>query len=694
MNFSSILTKEIKEIRGFTKEQILSVKENLSKLKKETTEEAKNSLREYLLELFPFELLELISGHVSELEVFVQEFLIKASKSSSTNGYHYAFLKLNIKEDIERLKDNIITFKINCRNVLRFLKTNELIEEKVKFMESSLEQLERIERFLGEKVIQTRIIQEKYSWIWLNINKLKDFNVQIIQDFNMLTNWVFYKELHEFLTKNGEKKYKRGKKKKEKKGVTWNKSFRQILDFLKSKGFQDERLVADLLFLLQENHFIEIVSSELDIMPSVSEKKVNVSNQILSFIEPHIKEQIIKEGQVVLRVLGNNSEEEFKKKLKKFSQELNGLTNPEISAIELLAHFLSTSFELLEKEYQTLIEETSELNNYEEIIQQYTSNLDTLQAFLKNISESLLIIEPLLRPHEAILIPLKKTVFNLKEDILRRKEDFSNYVKLIKNEKLRAEIKEFTKNKIEEINELTTVFQEKIFSIINKEFPELQKIRELLTNQAKKIKKIKTEIHDILQQYKSEDIDLFTIIKQWEQNFSSKKTQQSFLLSVFMTKLLKDFKGFLEEESSIFNELMEIRREEKISGEEVLPLNYTMNELLERFTDDELRDRLVEIQAKINALNKKMLLYQQEHDKIEKILTERVKIKEGILKTGVKCGVCRKEINFARDKIIKCPFCGAVYHYLCVAFWLSKYNSCPSCQNKFLDPTSNLFEPS
>ncbi|MHA1688509.1 MAG: hypothetical protein ACTSUN_04110, partial [Promethearchaeota archaeon] len=253
MNFSSILTKEIKEIRGFTKEQILSVKENLSKLKKETTEEAKNSLREYLLELFPFELLELISGHVSELEVFVQEFLIKASKSSSTNGYHYAFLKLNIKEDIERLKDNIITFKINCRNVLRFLKTNELIEEKVKFMESSLEQLERIERFLGEKVIQTRIIQEKYSWIWLNINKLKDFNVQIIQDFNMLTNWVFYKELHEFLTKNGEKKYKRVKKKKEKKGVTWIKSFRQILDFLKSKGFQDERLVADLLFLLQEN---------------------------------------------------------------------------------------------------------------------------------------------------------------------------------------------------------------------------------------------------------------------------------------------------------------------------------------------------------------------------------------------------------------------------------------------------------
>jgi len=694
LNFSSILTKEIKEIQGFTKEQILSIKENLSKLTKETTEEGKNSLREYLIELFPFEQLELIYCHLSELEVFVREFLIKASKSSNTNGYHYSFLKLNIKEDLEHLSNNLVSFKINFRNVLRFLKTNELIEEKVKFTENSLEFLERIERILGEKDIQTGFIQEKYSWIWLKINEIKDFNVQIIRDFDMLTNWVFYKELHEFLTKNGGKLSKKGKKKKKKKAELANKSFRQIIDFLKSRGFQDERLIADLLFLLQENHFIEFILSELDIMPSVSKKKVNISNQILTFIEPHIKEQIIKEGQVVLKVLTNNSKAEFKKKLKKLSQDINDLMNPEISAIELLSHFSSTCFELLEEEYQILIEEPNELKNYEDIIQQYTNDLDNLHTFLENIKENLLIIESLLRPHETILSSLKKTIFNLEEEILRKKEDFSNYVKSIKNEKLRAEIKEFIEKKIQEINEFTTVFQENIFSVINKEFPELQKIRELLTNQAKRIKKIKTEIHDLLQQYKSEDIDLFPIIKRWEQNFSSKKTQQGFLLSMFITKLLKDFKEFMEEESSIFNELMEIRGEDKISGEEVLPLNYTMNELLERFTDDELRDRLVEIQAKINDLNKKMLLYQQEHDKIEKILTKRVKIKEGILKTGVKCGVCREEINFARDKIIKCPFCEAVYHYLCVAFWLSKYNSCPTCQNKFLDPTSNLFEPS
>ena len=45
-----------------------------------------------------------------------------------------------------------------------------------------------------------------------------------------------------------------------------------------------------------------------------------------------------------------------------------------------------------------------------------------------------------------------------------------------------------------------------------------------------------------------------------------------------------------------------------------------------------------------------------------------------------------------KDKIITCPFCGSTYHYLCVAFWLSKYNSCPLCQNHFLEPYSEIFE--
>ena len=85
-------------------------------------------------------------------------------------------------------------------------------------------------------------------------------------------------------------------------------------------------------------------------------------------------------------------------------------------------------------------------------------------------------------------------------------------------------------------------------------------------------------------------------------------------------------------------------------------------------------------------------LYQVEVAKLETLLANRVKIRKGISKSDVQCTVCHKFINFADDRVITCPFCGSTYHYLCVAFWLSKYNSCPMCQNNFLEPHSDLFE--
>ncbi|MFX1456189.1 MAG: RING finger domain-containing protein, partial [Promethearchaeota archaeon] len=60
--------------------------------------------------------------------------------------------------------------------------------------------------------------------------------------------------------------------------------------------------------------------------------------------------------------------------------------------------------------------------------------------------------------------------------------------------------------------------------------------------------------------------------------------------------------------------------------------------------------------------------------------------------SDVQCTVCHKQLNFAKDKVITCPFCGSTYHYLCVASWMERYNTCPMCQNHFLEPHSNLFE--
>ena len=51
--------------------------------------------------------------------------------------------------------------------------------------------------------------------------------------------------------------------------------------------------------------------------------------------------------------------------------------------------------------------------------------------------------------------------------------------------------------------------------------------------------------------------------------------------------------------------------------------------------------------------------------------------------------------NYTEDELLLlllCYYCEGVFHYMCIASWISTHNSCPTCQNEFLDPHSPLFE--
>ncbi|MCK4287438.1 MAG: hypothetical protein KAX18_14605, partial [Candidatus Lokiarchaeota archaeon] len=153
----------------------------------------------------------------------------------------------------------------------------------------------------------------------------------------------------------------------------------------------------------------------------------------------------------------------------------------------------------------------------------------------------------------------------------------------------------------------------------------------------------------------------------------------------------KSFKELIDKEGILFATITEIT--EQTENFEELPLNFALSSFLaEKLTEDELRERINEINSKINHLNNSLGLYQVELSKLETILSTRVKVRKGVTESDVQCTVCHKHLNFARDKVITCPFCGSTYHYLCVADWMSRYGTCPMCQNNFLEPYSGLFE--
>ena len=219
----------------------------------------------------------------------------------------------------------------------------------------------------------------------------------------------------------------------------------------------------------------------------------------------------------------------------------------------------------------------------------------------------------------------------------------------------------------------------------------LNRFKEILNEYSSKIEIIKDDVYKRLDSFKSNDIDIYQIIKLWEDNFNRKRQQLTFLISLLINKLFKSFKELIDKEGILFATITEIT--EQTENFEELPLNFALSSFLaEKLTEDELRERINEINSKINHLNNSLGLYQIEISKLETILSNRVKFRKGVTESDVQCTVCHKNLNFARDKVITCPFCGSTYHYLCVAFWLSKYNSCPMCQNNFLEPHSDLYE--
>ncbi len=64
---------------------------------------------------------------------------------------------------------------------------------------------------------------------------------------------------------------------------------------------------------------------------------------------------------------------------------------------------------------------------------------------------------------------------------------------------------------------------------------------------------------------------------------------------------------------------------------------------------------------------------------------ENLKFHKKSISNNIQCVICHEYVETNAKKII-CSFCGSIFHESCATNWISKYNSCPMCQNQFVYP--------
>ena len=664
-----------REIKGYNKDKILEIKEKLLELKSEKSKAPE--LKDFLNSEFKSEVITLYSDYFKNIKKFSEENLFPKTQ------YDYYSLKSAIISELELILNNLANLSSNIRNIKRMIKNGDELETYLLDIKSLTDSINDFLNYMKGVLIKSEKEYENEINLWNTASKIKNLNYKLNSTKDRFGNWSEVQDLTVYLKNLIQAKT--GKKIKGKE-IQLTFHFEELFQFFQSISTANLDAYKDFIFLLfRKNLFEEFKGDEFI---NVLERK-EVVQQLREAIRPIIISLIKDKLQ--------NHLEEIKDLDEKY--DLTGYGHGKLDLEELLelkfSEFLPKLvdfyFKGLDKRFQSIV---NDIGNPEEFINVANSCYDKIGTFatqFDDVDTWVLNLDNILKPYDNITATLKKTIANLTSEIIRRKEEYLNYVNSIRDEGLRVDIRSYVDEKIAEVNKLISAYEDKTSVIIREELPQLREIKDLLTEYKSKIDSIKEEVYIKLEAYKEHNVDMYNIIKHWEDNFNRKKQQLTFLLTVLINKIFKSFKDLIDTESILFAEINEITKQtESFEG---LPLNFALSSFLaNRLSEDELKERISEINAKINQLNSSLGLYQVEMAKIEEILVNKVKIRKGVSASNVQCTVCHKNINFAKDKLITCPFCGSTYHYLCVAQWLTKYNSCPMCQNQFLDPNLGLFE--
>ncbi len=652
------------------------MKKKLTTIKSE--DENSPEIDEFLKSEFKIDVFNSYSEYYNEIKKFSESYLFSGSKRDNFS------LKQEILSELELISSNLANFNSNGRNVKRIIKHNKFLDDFLKISKELQNNINEFTPILKKKIQKIDKFYNNNTLCWTEANKIKDLSFKLNDISSNLGIWEEIQELEAYLRSLVEAKST--KKIKSRKDILLSFHFNELQSFFLSKSDDKTVIYDDFIYLLYNNGIFE--EYEGDKFVNILERKETVEN-LKKKMRPVVLE-LIKDllGETLRQI------EELDQKYDLNGHgigklNLEGLMSQKFS--ELLPKIVDLYFKGLDKQFQGGINNISDPEEFVKIINLSYKKVDDFAAKIDEIDTWIMKFDAIIKPYTSITANIKKTLANIISEVIRRKEEYLNYLNNIKDESFRVDVRMFVDTKIAEVNKMITSYENETSLIIKEELPQLKQIKDLLSNYKLKINEIKTEVYNKLDAYKENNVDIYATIKHWEDNFNRKKNQLSFLLTVLMNKIFKSFKDLIDTESILFAEITEITKQtENFEG---LPFNFALSSFLaSRLSEDELKERITEITSKINQITSSLGLYELERSKLEEIVSNKVKIRQGVSLSNVQCTVCHKNINFVKDKLITCVFCKSTYHYLCVADWLSKHNSCPMCQNTFLDPSLGLFE--
>ncbi len=647
------------DIKGFTKVEIEEIKKQLIYFEKNKSK--KSEIINFISSKFDLEDFNKISEYLINLEAFFSNYF----EVGNLNELYY-FLS-EILSELMRIEQRIRILFLDMRNIKVIIKNKKLIEKIYKNIKYSRDQCDNLIDFVqvNKEKFRPRFNNQIYIFIESSILKKTSF---ILKKLPLnLEIWEPLKSFCEIVEQHAEVPIiNEGR---EENIVFYLHDI--ISDLQESKIFKSV-LIYEYINLFYSMGIFSI--NEIEEYRDSTEKaeiKKNLRLFLIELLRDFIfnllleRKEIYDDGKIIT-----------KSEIKKILEELN-----QSDIYNFISKPILKIFEKIETYYQKRIEEQ------DCIIHLRLKNLQLINL-LDDIVDWILEFEYYLKPYDEITLNIRKTINNINSEIQRRTENFENSAQSIYEEKVKAEVKDVIDNKIAKLNHMLNFYQQETSKTINQEFPELENIKNMLRKYTVETTKIQKEITKIFEDIRKKGVSPYSLIKNWENNFTEKTNQMKFALYLSISKLFISFKEIIGKEEILFSTIKNIG----LLDHEI-PLNYRFTTLFpEKLSDDELKERIQSINSQIKKSNREKRLYQEEMSKLEEVLSSRIRLREGISTSNVQCTVCHKYINIARENIIVCPFCGSVFHYLCVAYWISKYNACPMCSNQFLDPNLGLFE--